>query len=95
MITTAHVASMARYNRWQNQNLYTAADGLSDEERKCDRGAFFKSIHGTLSHILFGDQIWLHRFAGLPKRHRPRASPTRQPLCLFGPEARRRAEAVR
>jgi uncharacterized damage-inducible protein DinB len=66
MITTAHVASMARYNRWQNQSLYTAADGLSDEERKCDRGAFFKSIHGTLSHILFGDQIWLHRFAGLP-----------------------------
>ena len=34
MITTAHVASMARYNRWQNQSLYTAADGLSDEERR-------------------------------------------------------------
>ena len=66
MITPAHVATMARYNAWQNRSLYTAADGLTDEARKQDRGAFFKSIHGTLCHLLFGDQIWLHRFAGTP-----------------------------
>jgi len=66
VITTAHVTTFARYSQWQNRSLYTAADGLTDEERKRDRGAFFKSIHGTLCHILFGDQIWLHRFAGTP-----------------------------
>jgi uncharacterized damage-inducible protein DinB len=66
MITPAYVALLARYNQWQNRSLYTAADGLTDEARKRDRGAFFKSVHGTLSHILFGDQIWLHRFAGTP-----------------------------
>ncbi|MBY0420755.1 MAG: DinB family protein [Parvularculaceae bacterium] len=57
---------MARYNRWQNQSCYREAARLSEAERKQDRGAFFKSIHGTLSHILFGDQIWLHRFAATP-----------------------------
>jgi uncharacterized damage-inducible protein DinB len=55
---------MARYNRWQNRNLYDAADRLDDTQRKLDRGAFFGSIHGTLCHVLFGDQAWLFRFTG-------------------------------
>lgn len=58
---------MARYNAWQNNSLYGAADTLGDKARKQDRGAYFKSIHATLCHLLWGDQIWMHRFAGLPK----------------------------
>lgn len=58
---------MARYNRWQNISLYTAADGLSDEQRRLDRGAFFKSIHGTLNHILWADKIWLSRVSDASK----------------------------
>ena len=54
---------MARYNRWQNENLYGAADQLSDEERRLDRGSFFKSIHATLSHIMWADQIWMSRLS--------------------------------
>lgn len=53
---------MARYNRWQNESLYGAADTLSAQERLKDRGAFFRSIHETLSHILWADRIWLSRF---------------------------------
>ena len=67
MITREHVLAMARYNHWQNRSIYGAADMLTDEQRKEPRGAFFGSIHGTLNHLLFGDQIWLHRFAGTPK----------------------------
>jgi uncharacterized damage-inducible protein DinB len=67
MIDRAYVQRMARYNRWQNENLYGIADGLSVEERERERGAFFGSIHKTLSHLLWGDQIWMSRFAGTPK----------------------------
>jgi uncharacterized damage-inducible protein DinB len=67
MIDTAYVQRMARYNRWQNANLYGVADTLSDEERRRERGAFFGSVHQTLSHLLWGDQIWMSRFAGLPR----------------------------
>ncbi|MEZ5854267.1 MAG: DinB family protein [Hyphomicrobiaceae bacterium] len=63
MISVEHVRTMARYNQWQNQSLYGAADGLSDAERLKDRAAFFESIHCTLSHILWGDQQWMSRFA--------------------------------
>ncbi|MBM5571225.1 MULTISPECIES: DinB family protein [Deefgea] len=55
---------MAAYNQWQNEQVYTAALQLSDEQRKADRGAFFKSIHSTLNHILWGDLMWLSRFIG-------------------------------
>jgi uncharacterized damage-inducible protein DinB len=66
MIDTAYVQRMARYNRWQNANLYGVADQLSDEERRRERGAFFGSVHKTLSHLLWADRIWMSRFAGLP-----------------------------
>ncbi len=62
MITPDYVATMAAYNRWQNVSLFGAGNGLSDEERKRDRGAFFGSIQRTLSHLAWGDTIWLSRF---------------------------------
>lgn len=54
---------LARYNRWINGKLYEACDGLTDEARKQDRGAFFGSIHRTLNHLVVADQVWLKRFA--------------------------------
>lgn len=54
---------LARYNSWFNQRLYDACEQLGDEERKRDRGAFFGSIHNTLNHVLWGDRMWLARFA--------------------------------
>jgi uncharacterized damage-inducible protein DinB len=67
MITPAHVRTMAEYNRWQNENLYGAAVTLTDAQRKEQRGAFFGSIHATLNHLLWADQIWMSRLAGTPK----------------------------
>ncbi len=66
MITSDFVRTMARYNAWQNKSIYGAASQLDDADRKKDRGAFFGSIHETLSHLLWGDQIWMARFAGTP-----------------------------
>ena len=67
MVDPAFVQTMARYNAWQNRSLMAAADGLTDEARKLDRGAFFKSIHGTFNHVLWGDETWLSRLAGSVK----------------------------
>lgn len=66
MVTPDYVRLFARYNRWQNKSLYNAAGSLSDAARKEQRGAFFGSIHATLNHLLWADQIWMSRLAGLP-----------------------------
>ena len=57
---------MAAYNRWMNERLYAICAQLTDEERKRDRQAFFRSIHGTLNHVLLGDKIWTGRFENRP-----------------------------
>ncbi len=63
-MTPEWFGALARYNRWMNDKLYGLVATLSDAERKRDCGAFFKSIHGTLNHILLADRVWLGRFAG-------------------------------
>jgi uncharacterized damage-inducible protein DinB len=54
---------LGRYNRWMNQRMYAACEALTDAERKQERGAFFGSIHHTLTHMLLADKMWLQRFA--------------------------------
>jgi uncharacterized damage-inducible protein DinB len=60
--------TMAQYNRWMNERIYGVCAEIPDGERKRDRGAFFKSIHGTLNHLLLGDRLWLGRFIDRPFR---------------------------
>src|SRR5438874_2412350 len=57
-------AYYARYNRLANETLYEACGALSDAEYRRDLGAFFKSVHGTLNHLLLGDTIWMARLEG-------------------------------
>ena len=66
VISLTYARTMETYSRWMNNRLYDCCAKLSDEERKRDVGAFFKSIHGTLNHLLLGDRIWLGRFTGEP-----------------------------
>ena len=54
----------ANYNCWANARLYAAAAQLPDADYRADHGAFFKSVHGTLNHLLVGDRIWMQRFTG-------------------------------
>ena len=56
----------ADYNRWMNERLYAVCAGMSDAERRRDLGAFFRSIHGTLNHILLADCVWLGRLKRRP-----------------------------
>ena len=60
----ARYKMFAGYNTWANERLYNASAKLSTEEYLADRGAFFKSIHGTLNHLLVADRIWMKRFTG-------------------------------
>lgn len=66
-IDRTHFARLARYNQWANQRLYAACARLPEAEYLKPRPAFFKSLHGTLSHILVADRLWLARFEGKPQ----------------------------
>lgn len=67
MISPDWCRLMAAYNAGMNHRLYGAADTLDDTARRAGRGAFWGSIHGTLSHLLWGDTTWMSRFDGWEK----------------------------
>ena len=74
MIQPAYVQSMAAYNAELNRRLYAAAARLPEDERRRDRGAFWRSIHGTLSHLVWADRMWMARFDGWDRPAQPLAA---------------------
>ncbi len=67
MITPAYVRTMAAYNAHMNREVYAAAGRLDEAARRQARGAFWGSIQGTLSHLVWADQMWMSRFDGWEK----------------------------
>jgi len=59
-----HFLMMANYNSWANDRLYAMAGALPDELYRREAGVYFKSLHGTLNHLLTADRIWMHRLDG-------------------------------
>ena len=59
-----YFSTLAHYNEWATERLLCAIDALSDAEYRKDCGLFFKSVHGTLNHLLIGEHLlWYARFA--------------------------------
>lgn len=85
---------LARYNLWATRKLGTCIDTLPEADYRGDTGLFFRSIHGTLNHLLVaGDRVWYPRFAEGQSPQGVRLSdelePDRGALCdalLFGAE---------
>jgi len=66
MLNREYAELMARYNQVMNEKLYALCSALTDEQRKRDQGAFFKSLHGTLSHLVWADRAFLIRLESEP-----------------------------
>lgn len=55
---------MARYNLWATRELLQQLDALPEADYRRDAGLFFKSVHGTLNHLLLAEhEVWYRRFA--------------------------------
>ncbi len=77
MITPDYIRMMARYNSEMNRRIYAGAARLTDEQRRADRRLFWKSLHGTLNHLLWSDRQWMSRLDGWPPNTIPNPqSPT-------------------
>ncbi len=72
----AHFEMMAAYNAWANARLYDAAHALPDDEYRRDLGAAFKSLHGTLNHLVRGRR---HLDVPLPRPPEPALEPRPHP----------------
>ncbi len=57
--------TLARYNAWATTKLLNEhIASLDEDDYRRNVGLFFKSIHGTLNHLLVGEHLlWYRRFA--------------------------------
>ena len=64
MDAVTHFSLLARYNVWATARLLAAVQVLPEADYRRDMGLFFRSIHGTLNHLLVGEHLlWFARFA--------------------------------
>jgi uncharacterized damage-inducible protein DinB len=54
------------YNAWANRSIFAAVAQLPEEEYFRDLKSSYGGIHGTLAHVVWAEQLWLHRWLGRP-----------------------------
>lgn len=54
------------YNAWAMRTLFAAVAALPDDQYHRDLKSSFGGIHGTLAHIVWAEQLWLHRWERKP-----------------------------
>ena len=58
-----HLQTLARYHLWATKRLFRSVDALPEAAYRRDVGLAFKSVHGTLNHLLVvEDRLWGPRF---------------------------------
>ena len=86
---THHFRFMAAYHQDCTRRLLEAvttylSGDLPTDHYRSDTGLYFRSIHGTLAHLLGGDQIWFERITETP---RPDLMKTILPIYELDPPA--------
>lgn len=59
-----HLKLMSGWHVWTFERLYACIDPLGEEDYRKDAGLFFKSVHGTLNHMLLIEKLWAGRLSG-------------------------------
>jgi uncharacterized damage-inducible protein DinB len=77
------------YNAWANHTIFDAAAELREEQYLRDLKSSYGGVHGTLCHIVWAEQLWLHRWLGKPSPAVPQGTDLRSLA-----EVRGRWEAV-
>lgn len=60
------LGQMAAYHGWAYGRLFDAVDRMAESDYRHDFGLFFRSVHGTLNHLLVVERLWRERLEGVP-----------------------------
>jgi len=67
-MTLQEIKAMTAYNSWATNKIFEAVEALPDEEAMRDMKSSHKSIHGTLTHLVGAEKMWLSRMSEHPTR---------------------------
>jgi len=58
------IQELYKYNAWANGQTFEAAEKLTTEQLHKDLGSSYRSVKGTLVHIVGAEWVWLKRWLG-------------------------------
>jgi uncharacterized damage-inducible protein DinB len=67
-MTLQETKMMSAYSAWATNRLFDALESLSAEESTRDMKSSHRSIHGTLTHLVGAEKMWLSRMSGTPDK---------------------------
>ena len=62
------------YNAWANRTMFDAAQALPPDQYFRDLKSSYGGVHGTLCHIVWAEQLWLHRWMVRPNPSVPQGT---------------------
>lgn len=63
-MTADEVRTLYAFNRWATGRLLDAARRLTPQDFTRDLGTSYRSVRGTLVHLVWAEWIWLRRWRG-------------------------------
>src|SRR2546425_10856286 len=84
-MTPAEVQELFAFNAWANRRIFDGVAQLAVADYLRDLKSSHGGIHGTLCHIGWAEQLWVHRWLGKPA---PVVAPGKELASLAGVRAR-------
>ncbi len=79
MADSRQLRRLVAYNRWADERILAAVEGMPDEELARPREAYFGTLAANLRHTLLAQRVWLARWKGeTPRYDEPIAVPWRE-----------------
>jgi uncharacterized damage-inducible protein DinB len=67
-MTLQEIKTLVAYSAWATNRIFEALEALSPEETMRDMKSSHGSIHGTLTHLIGAEKMWLSRMSGTPDK---------------------------
>src|SRR5438093_8949716 len=65
-MTPAEVRELFAFNAWASRRIFDGAAQLAEADYLRDLKSSHGGVHGTLCHIVWAEELWLHRWLGKP-----------------------------
>ncbi|HYK90215.1 MAG TPA: DinB family protein [Acidobacteriota bacterium] len=66
-MTVQEIKTLFAFNSWATNRIFEALEKVAEQDYKRDLKASHGSLHGTMTHLVAAERIWLSRLVGKPE----------------------------
>jgi uncharacterized damage-inducible protein DinB len=66
-MTVQEIQRLCAFNAWATNRVFEALGRISKDDYRRDLKASFGSLHGTMTHLVAAERLWLSRLTGKPE----------------------------